>query len=164
MIFFHRWLNKYTIPWRFVTIYELWNSIIFLNFKTSLVITPRSPSIIMKHCVQKSICDLSLNCMFHFINLFFSNVNFKLHYVSVQTRCNTTILIEIHFSTISYIQSWTKDWRQIHKIKQKRFFYGLFYSWFFPIFFRKTSKFGFWVSGWVLAIKSKHFRDLLEIS
>ena len=41
MIFFHQWLNKYTIHWQFMTIYELWNSIIFLNFKASLVIIPR---------------------------------------------------------------------------------------------------------------------------
>ena len=41
MIFFHRWLNKYTIPWQFMTIYKLWNSTILLNFKTSLVITHR---------------------------------------------------------------------------------------------------------------------------
>ena len=26
------------------------------------------------------------------------------------------------------IQSWTKDWRQIHEIKQNSFFYGMFYS------------------------------------
>ena len=26
------------------------------------------------------------------------------------------------------VQSWTKGWRQIHKIKQNRFFYGMFYS------------------------------------
>ena len=35
---------------------------------------------------------------------------------------------------------------------------------FFAIFFQKKSKFGFWLGGWVLAIKSKHFRDILEIS
>ena len=40
MIFFHQWLNKYTIHWQFMKIYELWNSIIFLNFKASLVIIP----------------------------------------------------------------------------------------------------------------------------
>ena len=36
----------------------------------------------------------------------------------------------------------------------------MFYSWFFAIFFRKTSKFSFWV----LAVKWKHFRDFLGIS
>ena len=40
MIFFHQWLNKYTIHWQLMTIHELWNLIIFLNFKTSLVIAP----------------------------------------------------------------------------------------------------------------------------
>ena len=39
MIFFHWWLNKCIIHCQFMTIYELWNSIIFLNFKTSLVTT-----------------------------------------------------------------------------------------------------------------------------
>ena len=27
-----------------------------------------------------------------------------------------------------YLQSWTKGWRQIDKIKQNRFFYGMVYS------------------------------------
>ena len=44
MIFFHRWLNKYAIHWQLMTIHELWNSIIFLNFKTSLVITTLPPT------------------------------------------------------------------------------------------------------------------------
>ena len=35
---------------------------------------------------------------------------------------------------------------------------------FFATFYHKTSKFGLWVEGWVLAIKPKHFRDFLEIS
>ena len=44
MIFLHRWLNKYTIHWQWMIIHELWNSIIFLNFKTSLVITTLPPT------------------------------------------------------------------------------------------------------------------------
>ena len=40
MILFHRWLSKYRIHWQFMTIHELWNSIISLNFKASLVIAP----------------------------------------------------------------------------------------------------------------------------
>ena len=43
MMFFYRWLNQYTIYWQLTTIYELWNSIIVLNFKTSLVIAPLTP-------------------------------------------------------------------------------------------------------------------------
>ena len=62
------------------------------------------------------------------------------------------------------LQSWTKGWRQIDKIKQNRFFYGMFYSKFFAIFYQEASKFGFWLDGWVLAIKFKYFRDFLEIS
>ena len=53
--------------------------------------------------------------------------------------------------------------RQIHEIKQNRFFCGMFYSWFFVMFYRRTSKFEYSVLDWVLAIKSKHFRDFLEI-
>ena len=50
MIFFHRWLTKYTFYWQFMTIYELWNSIIFLNFKASLVVTssPHSPTLVSR--------------------------------------------------------------------------------------------------------------------
>ena len=56
MIFFHRWFNKCTIHWQFITNYELWNSIIFLNFKASLVIAlapspspPPPPSPTQRH-------------------------------------------------------------------------------------------------------------------
>ena len=47
----------------------------------------------------------------------------------------------IHFlfgTFLSYPQSWTEGWRQIHKIMQNRFFYGIFHSWYFPIFYQKT--------------------------
>ena len=60
-------------------------------------------------------------------------------------------------------QSWTKSWKQIHEIKQNRVFFGMFYSWFCAIFYQDTSKFGYWVDGWVLAIKSKYFRDFPKI-
>ena len=72
---------------------------------------------------------------------------------------------KIPCSSVSFeTQSWSKRWRQIHKIKQNRFFYGMFYSRFFAIFYRKTSKFGYRVDGWVLAIIPKHFKGFLEIS
>ena len=35
------------------------------------------------------------------------------------------------------LQSWTKAWRQIQKIRQNRFFYAMFYSRFFAIFYQK---------------------------
>ena len=35
---------------------------------------------------------------------------------------------------------------------------------FFVSFDQKMSKFDFWVDGWVLAIKTKHFKGFLEIS
>ena len=48
-----------------MTIQELWNLIMFLNFKTSLVIAPHppppTPSVIMTLCVRKSICDSPLS-------------------------------------------------------------------------------------------------------
>ena len=62
------------------------------------------------------------------------------------------------------LQPWAKGCRQIYKIKQNRFFYGMFYSWCLAVFYRKTSKFAFWVASWILTIKFKHFRDFLEIS
>ena len=34
---------------------------------------------------------------------------------------------------------------------------------FFATFYQKTSKFGLLVDSWVLAIKSKYFRDFLKI-
>ena len=43
-------------------------------------------------------------------------------------------------------ESWTKVWKQIHKIKQNRFFYGMFYSWFFAIFTKKRQNL---VLGWM---------------
>ena len=44
-------------------IHELSNSITFINFKTSLVIAPQPTSVIMTHCVRKSICDSALGIM-----------------------------------------------------------------------------------------------------
>ena len=41
------------------------------------------------------------------------------------------LLIKFHVKierTIGKLQSWTKGWRQSHKIKQNKFFYGMFYS------------------------------------
>ena len=44
----YRWLHKYTTHWQFMTVHELWNSIIFLNFKTSLVIAlPHPPTTLL---------------------------------------------------------------------------------------------------------------------
>ena len=61
MIFFHQWLNKYTIHWQFMTSNELWTSIFFVSFKTPLVIAPPpTPIVIMTHCIRKSICDSPL--------------------------------------------------------------------------------------------------------
>ena len=56
-------------------------------------------------------------------------------------------LFPISFTSVFYLESWTKGWRQIQKFKQNRFFYGMFYSCFFENFYQKTSKIGFWVDG-----------------
>ena len=61
MIFFHPWLNKCTTHCQFMIIHELWNSIIFRNFKTSLVIAHPAVSDIMTHCLRKSISNSPLN-------------------------------------------------------------------------------------------------------
>ena len=73
-------------------------------------------------------------------------------------------LISNYYQFFTELQSQTRGWRQIDEIKRNRFFYGMVYSWFFAIFYQKISKFGFWLEDWVVAIKSKHFRDFLEIS
>ena len=70
----------------------------------------------------------------------------------------------LFYVVILQLQSWTKGCRQIHEIKQNRFLYGMFYGRCFAIFYRKTSKFVLKVAGWVIAIKLKHFNNILEIS
>ena len=50
------------------------------------------------------------------------------------------------------------------KLSKKGFSMECFTADFLQFFFRKTSRFGFWVADWVLIIRSKHFRDFLEIS
>ena len=43
---------------------------------------------------------------------------------------------------------------EIYKIKQTRFFYWFFFSWFLQYFFKKTLKRGFRLTSWVFTIKS----------
>ena len=45
---------------------------------------------------------------------------------TLSTNYTTTHYIYIYMCV--YLQSWTKGWRQIDKIKQNRFFYGMVYS------------------------------------
>ena len=56
----------------------------------------------------------------------------------------------------------TKGCRQIHEIKQNGFFLWHVLQWILCEYLTKPSKFVFCVTG-VLAIKSKHFQDFLEI-
>ena len=56
--------------------------------------------------------------------------------------------------TAILVQSWTRDCRQIDEILQL----------IFRDYLVQMSKFSFCVLDWVLAIKSKHFSDFLEIN
>ena len=60
-------------------------------------------------------------------------------------------LTEAHQSHFFTLQSWTK------------FKIGFFISCFTSKFLVQISKFVHWVAGWVLTIKSKYFREFLEI-
>ena len=42
--------------------------------------------------------------------------------------------------SLRFVQSWTKGWRQNQKIKQNRFFHGMFYYRFFCNFLAKSVK------------------------
>ena len=98
------------------------------------------------------------------VKLFNTSVNLYLtHFVTGETfkyRKQSSIYQCIYFciyffyffrNNYFHVQSWTKGWRQLHEIKQNRFFYGMVYSWFFANLYWKTSKFSFLVEGWVLA-------------
>ena len=80
------------------------NSITFLFFKTSLAITTPCPlptrSIIMTHCVQKSICDSPINT---FKTYYYSSTSVSIK----QNRLNRNLNVELHASvaneTIYYL-------------------------------------------------------------
>ena len=110
-----------------------------------------------------SYSGLFCNC----VNL---NINLKSEWVfsitkNLQKMYSQGIWSELEMKIRSLRQSWTKGCRQIHQIKQNGFLFPCsdLQLIFFQFFYRKTPKFGLRVDGWVLAIKSKHFRDFLEI-
>ena len=80
------------------------NSITFLFFKTSLAITTPCPlpprSIIMTHCVQKSICNSPINT---FKTYYYSSTSVSIK----QNRLNRNLNVELHASvaneTIYYL-------------------------------------------------------------
>ena len=74
-----------------------------------------------------------------------------------------TLLTLNIFHTLFYILG-RKAGDKFTKLSKIGFSMECFTADFFAIFYRKTSKFGFWVDSWVLAIKSKRFGDFLEIS
>ena len=57
-----------------------------------------------------------------------------------------------------------KEFETIHEIMQNRLLQTVLRLIFLQFFCRKTSTFGIWVDGWVLAIKSKPFGGFLEFS
>ena len=75
----------------------------------------------------------------------------------------TFYINRVSWQNSSYLQSWTMGCRQIHEIKQNRFSMECLIADFLQLFYRKAAKFVFNVGKWVLAIKSKHCRDFLEI-
>ena len=58
---------------------------------------------------------------------------------------NKEVYIELEMKNCFPKQSWTKGCRQIHEIKQNRFFYGMFYSWLLQFFTKKRKNLA---SGW----------------
>ena len=55
-------------------------------------------------------------------------------------------------TSFHWISCWTKSCKQIHEIKQNRFFYGMFYSWIFTIFPGKRQNLVFrWSAGYSLS-------------
>ena len=83
-------------------------------------------------------------------------------------------LLEFIKSKFRHVSSFSPHWKEECTILDKRLetnsrnilqnIHRMFYSWYFAIFYQKTSKFGLRVYSWVIAIKPKHFRDFLEIS
>ena len=72
--------------------------------------------------------------------------------------------ISISSFSSARVQSWTKVADKLMKLSKIGFSMQCFTADFLQFFTKKISKFGFWLDGWVLAIKSKNFEDFLEIS
>ena len=72
---------------------------------------------------------------------FLSSFNFR---CKGKSRQFFFILYQPNQSFRYYLQSWTKNWRQIHEIRKNRFFYGLIYRWFLWLF---TKKVKIWLLG-----------------
>ena len=66
----------------------------------------------------------------------------------------------LYFVCSYSLQSWTqKGWRKFTKLSKIGFSMECFAGEFLSFFIEKISKFGFCVRGWVIAIKSKHYKD-----
>ena len=78
-----------------MTIHEVLNSIIFLNFKTSLVKVSNPLRVIMTHCIQKIICESPLNFLKNTQNI----ANFRKN-VFVKNEGKVKIHLEIDRMTL----------------------------------------------------------------
>ena len=99
-----------------------------------------------------------------------SDVNSNRHHISCHSTFTRKLIRSLSSKTkknvaqLMFLQSWTKNCRQVHEIKKKRFFYRMLYRWlFFCHLLASISKFIFWLANWVVAIKSKQLRDFLKI-
>ena len=77
-------------------------------------------------------------------------------------KCRDNVMMVLfYFSSCNLNQKFVAKFTKLRKIG---FSMECFTHRFSAIFYQKKSKFGFWVTHWVLAIKPKYFRDFLEIS
>ena len=80
--------------------------------------------------------------------------------------CSRKFLIVLDLQTVLHISSDNLGQRvvdKLPKLSKTDYSMGCFTADFCEIL-PKTSKFGFWVVGWIIVIKSNHFRDFLVIS
>ena len=77
-------------------------------------------------------------------------------------RCRDNVMVVLFYSYSCNLQQ--KFVEKFTKLRKIGFSVDCFTHSFLQFLTKKTSKFGFWVTCWVLAIKPKYFRDFLEIS
>ena len=70
---------------------------------------------------------------------------------------------QLLFLPVSTCSLWQKIVDKFLELGKIGFSVECFAADFFAFFFQKTTKFGYWVHGWLPAVKSKHFKYFLEI-
>lgn len=84
-----------------------------------------------------------------------------------EIRWNVGILSIVYFwknwKDPEGLQSWKKCYRQNSRNQVKTVFLWNVLQFIFGSFLAQMSKFIFWVTGWIFAIRFKHFRDFLQI-